>query len=237
MGKTQQYKEIEVKGLQQVHGDNWKHYWDMWDGDDGYYRHEVCVDGFWIGETEVTINQWRSVIKKIPNQNNRKMSNGKLPVYVTWYEAKDYLKNLSKLYNDQYNFRLPTEAEWEYACRSGGRDELYSGGNNVSNYAWHGDNSGHENHQVRKKPPNGLGLFDMSGNVSEWVEDTYRKFSYTKHEYQNPLYIDTKTDQEKVYKGGSSGSMPYGCSCLGRGSISPSHKYNGFRVIISTSPN
>ncbi len=174
--------------------------------------HEVCVDGFWMGKTEVTQGQWRQVMKDNPSIFQKGDNYPVENVYLD--ETKKFAKKLSALNNGVYQFRLPTEAEWEYACRSGGKQEKYSGGAEVDMVAWHHGNSGDSTHPVAAKTPNGLGLYDMSGNVSERVEDHYFAFSYRKHHRNNPVY--KKGEPYRSYRGGYWARMPDFCRCLQR---------------------
>ena len=118
---------------------------------------------------------------------------------VSWNDCKDFIRKLNA--KSRYTFRLPTEAEWEYAARSGGREEKYAGGSNVDRVAWYRRNSGGRSHKVGTKAPNGLGLYDMSGNVWEWCEDLYDEDAYTKHSRNNSLV--TSGGSRRVNRGGS----------------------------------
>lgn len=164
------------------------------DGGEKHERpvHEVCVKDFELGKTEVTQGQWKAVMGTNPS----KFANGDLqPVeMVSWNDTQEFLKRLNA--NGTGTYRLPTEAEWEYACRSGGKDETYPGGvaiNQIHEIAWFNkDDAGNTTHQVSTKKANGLGLYDMAGNVWEWVED----------KFVTP-YGGDKPESKHVIRGGS----------------------------------
>ena len=103
---------------------------------------------------------------------------------VSWDDCQSFIRKLNARSNK--TFRLPTEAEWEYASRSGGRDEKYSGGNDVERVAWYNKNSGSSTHAVGGKAANGLGIYDMSGNAREWTDDWYSDTYYADSPYKNP---------------------------------------------------
>ncbi len=152
--------------------------------DDEYPVHRVCLDGFWMGRHPVTQSQWLQVWGENPSYFAR---GGNYPVEsVSWHEARELAQKLSAG-GGKAIFRLPTEAEWEYACRSGGRGETYAGGENFDPAAWHHRNSGYSTQPVGSRRPNGLGLFDMSGNVFEWVRDEYAEDAYKRHGEYNPV--------------------------------------------------
>ncbi|MDB4444681.1 PEGA domain-containing protein, partial [bacterium] len=120
--------------------------------------HEVCVDGFWMGKYEVTQGQWKLVMGSNPSHFKK---GDNYPVeLVSWNDAKGFKRKLSSMNRGKYTFRLPTEAEWEYACRSGGQPEEYAGGSDVDRVGWYLDNSGHSTHPVGTKTANGLGIYD-----------------------------------------------------------------------------
>jgi formylglycine-generating enzyme required for sulfatase activity len=159
--------------------------------------HEVCVEGFWMGKYEVTQGQW----KKIMSSNPSKFRSGDdYPVEtISWNDAQQYISKLKQQSGN--SFSLPTEAQWEYAARSGGRDQIYAGGNDVDSVAWYYSNSGSNTHRVGTKDPNGLGIYDMSGNVWEWCEDVYDKNAYSRHVRNNPVI--TSGGNSRVSRGGS----------------------------------
>ena len=134
---------------------------------------QVQVGSFSIGKYEVTQDLWEAVMGKNPS----KFRNcPRCPVeHVGWDETKMFLKELNALTGERY--RLPTDAEWEYAARGGPKSQgsLYVGSDDLDSVAWYDKNSGDKVHRVGQKQPNGLGLYDMSGNVWEWVEDCWNK--------------------------------------------------------------
>ena len=141
------------------------------DGDDDERPvHRVSIPAFEMGKYEVTQQQWREVMGSNPsvikNCDTCPVEN------VSWDDVQAFLKALNQKIGG--NYRLPSEAEWEYACRGGGRQQKYCGGNNnPESLAWYDANSGYKTHPVGQKQPNALGLYDMSGNLREWVEDCW----------------------------------------------------------------
>jgi formylglycine-generating enzyme required for sulfatase activity len=130
---------------------------------------KVRVAGFWIGRYEVTQAQWQKVMEENPSFFKK---GDRYPVdQVSLPMAKAFAARLGG--KGQFKFRLPTEAEWEYAARSGGRPEQFAGGSDPDLVAWYGFRGGDSTQPVGAKAPNGLGLYDMSGNVQEWCEDDF----------------------------------------------------------------
>jgi len=194
--------------------------------DDEKPVHEVCVDGFWLGKYEVTQGQWRKVMGSNPSKfkhcgSNCPVENG------SWNDVQNYIRKLNG--KGGAKFRLPTEAEWEYACSSGGKDEKYSGSNSVGRVAWYGDNSGDKAHRVGTKSANGLGLHDMSGNVWEWVQDVYG--NYSSHSRNNP--VNTEGGSRRVNRGGGWDGGARASRCADRYGRGPGYRPLdlGFRLL------
>ena len=138
--------------------------------------HRVTVSDFYIGKCTITQAQWKAVMGNNPSG----FRGDDLPVeQVIWNDVQDFIRRLNSLTGKPY--RLPTEAEWEFAARGGNssRGYKYSGSNTLSDVAWHYENSGNKTHPVGTKAPNELGIYDMSGNVFEWCSDWDRKYSNT----------------------------------------------------------
>ena len=135
--------------------------------------HEVTVSDFYIGKYEVTQDLWTAVMGNNPSH----FKGAKRPVEnVSWSEAQEFIKKLNELTGKKY--RLPTEAEWEFAASGGKKsaNKKYSGRNVVDNVAWYSKNSRNKSHIVGLKAPNELGIYDMSGNVWEWCSDWYAEY-------------------------------------------------------------
>ena len=174
---------------------------DCWPA--GRPPHSVTVSDFYIGKYEVTQKEWREVMGKDPssfkNCDNCPVEN------VSWDDIQEFLVKLNKKTGDTY--RLPTEAEWEYAARGGALSEgyKYSGSNSEDEVSWHYGNSGKKTHPVGQKRPNELGLYDMTGNVWEWCADDWHD-SYTGAPSTGQVWIDSPRVEERVNRGGSWGT-------------------------------
>lgn len=157
--------------------------------------HHVTVSTFWIGKTEVTQQLWVTVMG-----NNPSFFRGDdLPVeQVSWNDCQEFVRRLSTMTGRQ--FRLPTEAEWEFAARGGTRSNnyTYSGGDAISDVGWYWGNGRDKTHVVGSKRANELGLHDMTGNVWEWCQDWYGY--YSAHDQVNPR--GARTGRLKVNRGG-----------------------------------
>ena len=190
--------------------------------------HTVIVSSFYMSATEVTQAQWKSIMGN--NPSNFKGNN--LPVEnVSWNDVKQFLKKLNQQTGGGY--RLPTEAEWEYAARSGGVNEKYAGtSSNLGDYAWYRDNSNSNTHPVAQKMPNGFGLYDMSGNVQEWCSDIYDKSYYKNSPAKDPK--GAKSGSSCVLRGGSWFMNVAFCRLSNRNFNFPQSRYNdiGFRLAM-----
>ena len=162
-------------------------------------RHEVSVNNFYIGETEVTQGLWKAVMGSNPSHFN----GTELPVEnVSWLDCKDFVSRLNELTGQ--NFRLPTEAEWEYAAR-GGQNSLgykYAGSHDINTVGWYKGNSENGTHPVRWKQANELGLYDMSGNVFEWCQDFYDATYYDNSPINDPCNDNVAALYTHVLRGG-----------------------------------
>ena len=170
--KGVEFKMIRVEGGEFMMGATAEQGDDA--GDDEKPAHRVSLDSYYMGETLVTQALWKAVMGEI-EWSFYEGENNPIELY-RWNENQKFLKRLNKLTGKQ--FRLPTEAEWEYAARGGNRSRgyKYAGSNNLSEVAWFKDNkvnSGSLIHPVAQKQANELGLYDMSGNVWEWCSDWY----------------------------------------------------------------
>jgi len=187
-------------------------------------RHEVKLGNFYIGKYPVTQKQWASVMGINPSHFDGE-GWADLPVeQVSWNEVQEFIRRLNVMTGKKY--RLPTEAEWEYASRGGvnGKGEKFSGHGFLDDIAWYDYNSGGKSHSVGVKKPNEIGLHDMIGNVWEWVDDWYDKNYYRESHVSNPK--GPRRGMERVYRGADFGSSESHC----RNSIRNFNK-PGYRAI------
>jgi formylglycine-generating enzyme required for sulfatase activity len=138
---------------------------------------------------------------------------------VSWNDCQEFIRKLNALTGKR--FRLPTEAEWEFAARGGNRSNnyKYSGSNDQGNVAWYSGNSSRETHPVGQKSPNELGLYDMSGNVYEWCQDWYDSSYYGKSPSTNP--VNNTSASYRVIRGGSWSNDAGGCRVSNRDGYAP----------------
>jgi formylglycine-generating enzyme required for sulfatase activity len=193
--------------------------------------HEVCVGGFWMGKFEVTQGQWERVMGNNPSYFK---SGSNYPVeQVSWNDTQEFIQRLNQ--QSGKRFRLPTEAEWEYAARSKGRREKWVGTSSeydLGDHAWYDKNSGYRTNPVGQKKPNELGLYDMSGNVWEWCKDWYDKDYYSRRVRDNPKGPDS--GQYRVLRGGSWFDSPRSVRASLRFRLEPTirNSNGGFRLVL-----
>lgn len=203
-------------------------------------EHTVCLDDFYMGETEVTQRQWVALMSENPSYNR---DGGDFPVEKV--NIEDINVYIGKL-NAQTGliFRLPTEAEWEFVCKAGDLNTVYgtvSGelkrkdanygrdkccGADESDGFWHTS-------PVKTYAPNALGIYDMSGNVYEWLSDAYHPTAYSDHSKNNPLHIGNSG--KYVIRGGSWNSGAHFQTCTNRSYSLKNHKKDiiGFRLVLT----
>ena len=201
---------------------------DAFDGEKP--AHKVTLSSYYIGQTEVTQELWTAVMGSNPSEFQGDGSN--LPVEcVSWNDCQEFITKLNAITGRR--FRLPTEAEWEYAARGGNKSRgyKYSGGNDIGSVAWYDDNAGDKTHAVATKSANELGIYDMSGNVCEWCQD--RNGDYSSAAQANPT--GATSGSYRVYRGGSWINGARYCRSSYRSSLGPSYGFYflGLRLVLS----
>ena len=217
--------------------------------------HQVTLSSFSIGRHEVTQEEWKAVMGSNPSE----FVGAQLPVEnVSWNDCQKFIKKLNAITGK--TFRLPTEAEWEFAARGGNKSKHYeySGSNDLDEVAWYYENSGDKKitftwdidgnseedideqidlgieanhcktHQIMKKKPNELGIYDMSGNISEWCSDWYGVYSSSRQ--VNPK--GASSGSSRVIRGGNLINLTNNCRVSSRGKSAPDNCYSnvGFRL-------
>ena len=181
--------------------------------------HSVTLSSYYIGQTEVTQALWTAVMGSNPSNfkgDSRPVEN------VSWNDCQTFISRLNA--KTGKNFRLPTEAEWEYAARGGhSGGSKYAGSDNINSVAWYNYNSGRETHNVATKSPNSLGIYDMSGNVWEWCQDWYG--NYRSSSQTNPK--GPSNGDYRVYRGGCWGLNARSCRVSDRLCNTPSRSNFG----------
>lgn len=230
-------------------GSDWENDPDNPDKGEGYFLneqpiHTVNLDSFMMSVTEITQEKYESLMGNNPSYLN----GDNLPVeQVSWEDAVKFCNRLSKLHGlelcyDEYTlecdfikdgYRLPTEAEWEYACRAGTTTKYYTGDdeNDLKSAGWYSSNSHNTSHLVGQKEPNTWGLYDMHGNVQEWCNTWLG--SYSSQHVHNP--IGDKAGYFRVIRGGFYGGWLFYCRAAYRNGFSTRRrdKFIGFRVVSS----
>jgi formylglycine-generating enzyme required for sulfatase activity len=184
--------------------------------------------GFYLSATEITQAQWQAIIQDNPSC----FKGANRPVeQVSWYTVQNFITSLN--YDDKGAFRLPSEAEWEYACRAG-TNTRFSFGNNDSFIGDYACNQQAYTHSVARKKPNPWGLYDMHGNVMEWCADDYHE-NYKGAPVDGSAWIDNPRIEFKVARGGSWRYFPGDCRSANRfkGGGYNSYTHGGFRLVMS----
>lgn len=199
---------------------------DCYNDESPYHRVTISQD-YYIGKFEVTQELWEAVMGTNPSNwkaFDRPVEN------VSWNDAQEFCAELNRMTGRR--FRLPTEAEWEYAARGGKKstNAKYSGSSSVANVAWYNDNSGSQTHPVGKLRPNELGIYDMSGNVWEWCQDWYGNYSSASQ--TDPL--GASSDSSRVLRGGSWVNIAGSCRVSLRYFDGPANRFSnyGFRLVL-----
>lgn len=219
--------------------------------------HEVCLDEFSIAKYDVTVGAFRRFVQESGYVTEAESSGGcyaydgaswrmnsgaswRSPgfkqddshpvVCVTWDDAARYAAWLSG--KDAKSYHLPSEAQWEYAARSGGRIERYAGGGDIDALAWYSANANGTTHPVGQKKPNALGLYDMSGNVWQWCADWYSQSYYRQSPRNNPKGPPEGT--KRMFRGGSWFYDARGVRASYRDFAAPDYRssYLGFRLVL-----
>ena len=195
----------------------------------GSPKHQVTLSKYWIGQTEVTQELWAAVMGSNPSTDQ---SNLQYPVNsISWEDCATFISQLNQLTGQQ--FRLPTEAEWEYAAKGGAKSMgyVYSGSDNLDEVAWFSTNSESRLHQVGTKKANELGLYDMCGNIDEWCNDWYSL--YTADPMENPT--GPETGMSRIHRGGRWNASAMYCRLTRRDGFAPgvTRNYLGLRLALT----
>ena len=217
------FKMVQVRGGRFLMGFNFTDspYLNFTVPDNEKNAHDVTLDDYELGETEVTVGLWNAVMGSVPYLND--LNEPDKPVgNVSWYDCQVFLRKLNSMTGRK--FRLPTEAEWEYAARGGALSRHYgfSGSNDMNAAMWFLDNADSKPKNVKTKKPNELGIYDMSGNVWEWCYD--RADNYTTAEQDNP--VGAMFGGTRILRGGSCASRWDACRISNR-SYMPGKNFKG----------
>ena len=195
--------------------------------DDQLPRHEVTLSGFYISKYLVTQKEWSAAMGS-RSYPDFALGDDKPAWALTWNDTQEYISKINA--HTGKNYRLPTEAEWEYAARGGNKSQgyVYSGSNNIDEVGWYSLNHDSELlHPIGQKKPNELGIYDMSGNAWEWCSDWYG--SYTDAHQTNP---PGPTGIYRIIRGGSFDCSAFHSRNATRGHISPDTSVGGFRLVL-----
>jgi formylglycine-generating enzyme required for sulfatase activity len=202
--------------------------WDSY-SDESPVHQVTFASGFFMGRNEVTQAQWQKVMGNNPSSNTSCGEN--CPVEkVSWDDTQEFIKKLNAM-NDGYTYRLPSEAEWEYACRAGttGNDA-----GDLDSMAWYGKNSDDKMHPVGQKKANAWGLYDMQGNVLEWVQDNYHG-DFKGAPTDGSAWLDGGEPNRRMYRSGSWFGDAVSNRITRRDRYSPDSKFDnlGFRLVAA----
>lgn len=207
-------------------------------------QHPVSIKAFQMSRTEVTFGQFKKFIAatndtELMTAMKLNLHDDETPVVqVSWHDAQAFIRwlNQSKPVGDRSTYRLPSEAEWEYACRAGG-NFAYCGGDAVGTVAWYDENGAKRPHPVAGKPGNAFGLYDMSGNVWEWVEDCWHE-TYRGAPNDGSAWVTACDSAGRVLRSGSWYTFASQSRASGRNYHPPGdrHYLNGFRLARTVSP-
>jgi formylglycine-generating enzyme required for sulfatase activity len=195
-------------------------------------KHRVrLTKGFWMGEYEVSQGEWQALRKRNPS---RAQGSPYLPVdWVSWQDAMRFCEELTRREKEAgrlpegYQYRLPTEAEWEYACRAGSEGDFSTG------HSWNKDNSGGQPHEIGAGVPNAWGLYDMHGNVSEWCADAWHNYPKDIKVVIDPYQSGDQAKDHFVIRGGAWWTAAQACRSSARDrNPSVAGGYRGFRVVL-----
>ena len=220
-------------------------------GNDCYHNekptHSVTLTDYYMGKYQVTQKLWQAVMGT-GIRGQRDLGHTSWPLYgegddypmyyINYNECEEFCAKLNKLLSDKlpegYKFRLPTEAQWEYAARGGKKSKgyKYSGSDYIGEVAWYNSNSGGRTHEVGMKDKNELGIYDMSGNVWEWCQDWYDASYYSNSSSTNPKGPSSGSD--RVLRGGSWRGIAQGCSVSFRSNAGPNRRFHnsGVRLVL-----
>ena len=236
------FKMKKVDGGTFTMGATGEQSWGYTPDDDEKPTHLVTLSDYWMGETEVTQALWYAVMGAKPTSSNSWSTTYGLgdnypAYYISWNDCQTFITKLNQMTGK--TFRMPTEAEWEYAARGGNKSKgyIFSGSNTIDNVAWYYDNSyalgssspDYGTHNVATKAPNELGIYDMSGNVFEWCQDWFDP--YSSGSQTNPT--GSSSGFYRVLRGGSWGRYATECRVAYRNYYSPTNTIISFGLRLA----